>query len=314
MRTYFPFGVIALLAGLLTPPAFGDTFLLTDGKTINGDVITAKDDGIQIREETDGQEKYTRYPWTKFSQETLKHLAQNPKTAQFVEPFIEITQEERIRRTAVDIKPVPRLERPAERSVLGALAGSPLGILALLLIYAANIWGAYEVALFRAQPPGLVCGVAAVMPLLGPVVFLSMPTRVPKPAAPAMVEEPVETMSAEAAQTAAGDTGGLALAARPDEAAAAARAQTQVFQRGQFTFTRRFIETKFPGFFGVIRRDAEKDMILLIKSARGQFAANRITRITANDMHIEVQKGAAAQEVQVPFLEIQELQLKHREA
>ena len=51
-----------------------------------------------------------------------------------------------------------------------------------------------------------------------------------------------------------------------------------LFQRGQFTFNRRFIETKFSGFFGIVRRDAEKDMILLIKSTRGEFPASRITR------------------------------------
>ncbi len=47
--------------------------------------------------------------------------------------------------------------------------------------------------------------------------------------------------------------------------------QTVIYQRGQFTFNRRFIETKFPGFFGVVRRDADKDMVLIIKSSRGEY-------------------------------------------
>jgi hypothetical protein len=38
--------------------------------------------------------------------------------------------------------------------------------------------------------------------------------------------------------------------------------QTEVFQRGQFTFNRRFFETKFSGFFGMMRREADKDMVL----------------------------------------------------
>jgi hypothetical protein len=86
------------------------------------------------------------------------------------------------------------------------------------------------------------------------------------------------------------------------------------FQRGQFTFNRRFFETKFPGFFGVVRRDADKDMILIIKSARGEYHGERISRIASNDLHLEVRKGDASSEVMVPFQEIKEIQLKHKDA
>ncbi len=47
----------------------------------------------------------------------------------------------------------------------------------LLLIYVANIYAAYEIAACRAQPIALVMGVAAVMPVLGPIIFLAMPKR-----------------------------------------------------------------------------------------------------------------------------------------
>ncbi len=297
--------------GLLASAAFGDSFQLNNGQTLTADVVSYNETGLMVRPEGG---TYERLPWTKFTQDTLKRLAQNPKMAPFVNPFIEITQEERIQRTAVTIKPVPRLDRPEARSVLGALAGSPVGVLALLLIYAANLYAGYEVALFRAQPVGLVCGISAVLPVLGPAVFLAMPTRVAKRAVHAVVEAPAEAAPVEVPVAAEASTGGLALAARPGEAGTATLPQTQIFQRGQFTFNRRFIETKFPGFFGVIKRDAEKDMVLVIKAARGQFIANSITRITGNDMHIEIAKGAASQEVQVPFVEIQEIQLKHRDA
>ncbi len=90
--------------------------------------------------------------------------------------------------------------------------------------------------------------------------------------------------------------------------------QTQIFQRGQFTFNRRFIETKFAAFFGVVRRDADKDMQLVVKAARGNYVATRISRITANEMHLEVHHGAASQEVAVNFQEIQEMQIKHKDA
>jgi hypothetical protein len=110
--------------------------------------------------------------------------------------------------------------------------------------------------------------------------------------------------------------GGLKLhtEAGPDAAAAAALPQTTSYQRGQFTFNRRFIETKFPGFFGVVRRDADKDMVLVIKAARGEYIGQRISRIAANDLHLQVQHGHATEEVMVPFQEIQEIRLKHKDA
>ena len=79
-------------------------------------------------------------------------------------------------------------------------------------------------------------------------------------------------------------------------------------------FNRRFFETKFPGFFGVVRRDAEKDMIIFIKAARGQYIAERISRISANDIHAQVRKGQASEEVMIPFTEIQEVQYKHKDS
>jgi hypothetical protein len=47
--------------------------------------------------------------------------------------------------------------------------------------------------------------------------------------------------------------------------------------------------------FGIVRRETEKDMVLLVKSARSEFVVSRISRIAANDMHVEVRKGAPRQ-------------------
>src|SRR5439155_5085819 len=107
---------------------------------------------------------------------------------------------------------------------------------------------------------------------------------------------------------------GLRLAHAEAEPAKPALPARTTFQRGQFTFNRRFFETKFPGFFGVIRRDADRDMVLVIKSARGQHTGQRISRITGNDLHLQVQHGAASEEVMIPFQEIQEIHLKHKDA
>ncbi|MCX8092246.1 MAG: hypothetical protein N3I86_15150 [Verrucomicrobiae bacterium] len=289
--------------------ARSETFELTDGQTLTGDIVSWNEAGLLLNL---GGGKYERFAWTRFSQATLKALAQRPKLAPLVEPFIEIPVEQRIKKTEVVIKPVERLELPARRSLLGALFGSSVGLVVLLLLYAANLYAAYEISILRAYPAGLVCGLAAVAPVIGPAVFLCLPTRIVsaqewKPGqAPAHAEEaPVAPEGAESPATPA---------AAEAAAAAPKLPPTQVFARGQFTFNRRFFETKFPGLFGLIRRDAEKDMVLLVKSARGEFVAHRITRITANEIYLDVRKGAASQEVSVPFTEIREVQYKHKDA
>jgi hypothetical protein len=113
----------------------------------------------------------------------------------------------------------------------------------------------------------------------------------------------------DAAEPAAAGAGGATKAASH-----AALPQTQVFKRGQFTFNRRFIETKFSSFFTAVRRGADKDMVLVVKAVRGEYVATRISRIASNDMHLEVHKGGASQEVPMPFAEIQEIHLKHKDA
>lgn len=315
----------ALVFGPLAGLVHADAFKLTNGETINGEVLptTANDQGVQIKV---GEGEYQRVPWASFLQEDLRNFAKNQRMEPFVEPFIEITQQEKIQKTEVNIKPPPKLERPARQSLLGALGSSTLGVVVLLLLYGATVYAGYEVARFRAQPPALVCGLSAI-PLLGllsPIVFLSLPTRVSKTAAEAREEAAAAQTAAQAvapAGPAADDLNpmqgqaehpaGLKLAHTEEKPSVP---ETVTYQRGQFTFNRRFIETKFPGFFGVVRRDAERDMVLSIKTARGEYAGQRISRIAANDLHLEIQRGAATEEVLIPFQEIQQIRLKHKDA
>lgn len=310
-----------VLGGLLATTTRADSFQLSDGQTLSGDVVSFNESGLVVRT-TEG--KYAeRVPWSKFSQPDLKRLGQgNPKIMQFVEPFIEVSQEEAVQKTEVEIKPVPRLERPAASSLSGSLFSSSVGLFVLALLYAANLYAAFEVSIFRARPRMLVCGLAAI-PLLGvlsPIIFLAMPTRIERgegeeavshagAAAPSTYSVPG---TPTAAQTAAATNLRLSQAAAGH--ATTSLPTTQVFQRGAFTFNRRFFETKFSGFFSIIRRDADKDMVLVFKSARSEFVAQRITRIAANDIHLMVQKGAVSQEVTMAFADIQEIQLKHKDA
>jgi hypothetical protein len=315
VRSFHLMGIGLCLCGLLTVRIQAETFQLTDGQSVTGDIVNADGNGLQLR--LPGENKYQLVRWTKLSQADLKRLAEKPKFAQYVEPFIEIPQAERIKKTEVVIKPVTRLDLPAKGSFFGALFGSSVGLVSILLIYVANLYAAYEISVVRAYSPGLVCGISAVAPFVGPIVFLFMPTKIasaqewkPGQAHAPAVEEP----GAAAGAAAASESG---QAYPPTEAAAAATApalpQTQVFQRGKFTFNRRFFETKFASFFGLVRRAPDKDMVLLFKTARSEYVAHRISRIAATDLHIEVRKGTATQEVSIAFVEIQEVQLKHKD-
>lgn len=317
MRSFKLFSLC--LAALWVFALRAETFQLNDGRSVTGELVvnSANDAGVQIRV---GEGNYERVAWSDFSQAALKELAKQPKLGSFVEPFIEIPQTERVKKTEVKInRDYPKLDLPAKGSLIGSLFSSSLGLICLLLIYAANIYAGYEIAVVRAYPVPMVCGISAVAPIIGPTVFLCLPTRMQgsqEEAAPApAAAEEVVTSSFAGDPAAAQHPTGLHFADQGQAAAAAPPAhKTEVFQRGQYTFNRRFIETKFSGFFGLVRRDAEKDLVLVLKTARGEFVAHRISRIAASDMHVEVKKGAATSEHTIPFGEIQEIQLKHKDA
>jgi len=310
----------------LTIPCLAESYKLTNGDTVNGEVLptSANDQGVQVKI---GEGEYQRVSWDKFSQEDLKNFARNERMQPFVEPFIEITQAERVKKTEVTLKQPPKLERPPRQSLFGAFFSSGLGVLVMLALYAATVYAGYEVAIFRAQPPLLVTGLSAI-PLLGlaaPIVFLVLPTNVSRSAEQAAAEpvqgvpeaatasaEEVNPMLSAGAQHPAGLK--LAKSETTHAGSKAALPEPVIYQRGQYTFNRRFFETKFPGFFGVVRREADRDMVLVIKTTRGEYAGQRISRIAANDLHLEVHRGSASEEVLIPFTEIQQICHKHKDA
>ncbi len=302
--TFFGFWLCGLLAA-----AGADTYKLTDGTSVTGDVISYNDNGIVFRLNVDQYSQ--RVPWTKFSQDALKLLANNPKVRPLAEPFIETPPPSREKKGEVKVQEVSRLALPPQQSLFGALFSSSVGLVMLLLIYVANIYAAYEIAACRARPFALVMGVAVVLPVLGPIIFLAMPKRA-APAQPAAQQPAAAAHTFAVGSAAAPPASGIHIAEASwhGAAPAAAPSEVQVFQRGQFTFNRRFFETKFSGYFAVIRREAEKNMELTVKTGRAQYVVERITRIATNEMHVEVGLSAVKQEVVVPFVEILEVQLK----
>jgi hypothetical protein len=305
--------------GLLLAAA-ADTYPLTDDTSVTGDVISYNDNGVVFRLDVDRYSE--RVAWTKFSQDALKLLSKNPKIRPLAEPFIE-TPPTVARAKKVEMKAlneVSRLQLPPRPSLIGSLFSSPVGLIALMLVYAANIFAGYEVAVVRSRPIMMVMGLAVVLPILGPLVFLLLP--VPEAPEEASAMQPMtaqQTFAVPSSASAQPAAAGIHIVeaswqGKSSAAPAAGADEPQVFQRGQFTFNRRFFETKFSGFFAVVRRESEKNLVLTVKTGRANMIVERITRITANEMHVEASMGGGKQEVMVPFAEVVEVQLKSRTA
>ena len=171
MRKLFWLILTLGLCGGFTAVTRADTFQLTDGTSVSGDIVLFNEAGITLRT-TGGS--YTNLVWPKLSQDSLKQLAQNPKIKPLAEAFIE-TPPARPRNTEIQIQEVSRLRLPPKESLFAALLSSSVGFVALLLIYAANVYAGYEIAIVRARPIGLVMVVSSVLPVLGPIIFLCLP-------------------------------------------------------------------------------------------------------------------------------------------
>jgi hypothetical protein len=304
--------------------AQAQTFTLNDGSSVTGEPVAWNEEGLVVK---DAAGKYLpRVPWGRLTQDSLRELAKLPKIAPLVEPFIELTAEQKAERKSIPIKEFPRPARPPQNPSFNSVFGAPLGLVILLALYLANLYAAFEVSIFRARPVALVCGVSAVAPVIGPVVFLCLPTLLPKreeevePAAqpdggPMVTAESPEVEAAPIA-AAAGADGTGAPAAEPGTVAAptVALPETVTFTRGQYTFNRRFFETRIPGFLTVVPKEADKDLVLVVKSARGDYLATRIAKLTQGEVHLLVKREAASMDVPVPYMEIKEVQIKHKDA
>lgn len=296
-------------------PLLGAEFRLMNGDVVRGEAVSFNDDGLVVRLDIGGHTP--RISWSKLTQETLQQLAANPEAAGYVEPFIEIppVPKEKKEKKQIPIKPAPRVERVESPNFFASFA-TPAGLMILVVLMAANLYAAYEIARFRYRPPGLVCGLSILFPVVAPAIFLAMP-----PSEPEELQDAALTEAAGAALAAGKATtgplakmpmaSGLSIAQDKSSASSAA-AVPQTFKRGEYTFNRRFMETKFPGFFRVVVGEAEKDLVLAVRVGRDEHVAKRISRISSNEMHVQLARGGS--EVLVPFAEISEIQIRHKDA
>ena len=294
------------------------TFQFNDGTSLTGEIISKDDNGIKLRLLEGSYSDII--PWARFSQADLLKLQKDPKMEPFVAPFLEISEGVRTTpRPVAELKQPDRLSRPTSKSLIGSLFGSPLGWFLILLMYGANIYAGLEVAVFRAQPRGLVCGVSALLPVVGPIIFLALPRQYdqePDEAAPVPSGEEALVVNPMQADLPTGQHSSLHLHSEPGAGAGkdpAALPPPEVFTRGLITFNRRFFETRFPKFFGV-HHGGDKDKVLVVKSMRKEYVSDRIVRVSAEEMVLQVTHGTASEEITVPYQEIQEVILKHRNA
>jgi hypothetical protein len=288
--------LFSLWLGLTATVFATDTLTLTDGTSVTGEVVKFDDNGAMIHTTA---ETFPTIPWGKFSQDALKLLSANPKLKPFVDPFINPTESARPPKPEIQVNPVKRLALPENPSILGGLVHSSLGLFILLVIYAANLYAAFEVAVVRGKPIGAVMGLSAVLPIAGPIIFLAQP----------MKAEPIEE-----APAAEGTPEGAAPGTPAEEIQIATaswqpsqeekKPQPQVFARGRFTFNKRFIETKFAGFIGEAKGDA-LNFTMELKTLKDTLAVGRIAQVGANETILDTPNG----QVTVPFTDIQEIKL-----
>ncbi|MBN2507851.1 MAG: hypothetical protein JXQ71_14275 [Verrucomicrobia bacterium] len=286
---------------------------LLSGLVLEGTPISFLDSGLVVRR-PDGI-LAERVPWTNFAQSALTILLKKYKhTEPFVAHLIEEENEEDPlpQEPRITLKPVPRLARPDPKAGLGAIVSNPLGLTVSLLIYLASLYAGYEIARYRNYHPALVCGIAAVAPIIGPILFLCLPTYFEEPPEEEPEPETQEPIALQSHAPMVPDPGGED--ATPAPASPGGPAGPLIYKRPQITFNRRFFETKLVSFLKVVPNEAERDLVVCVSAARGNFVATRLSYVEANSLGLLVKKGDASAEVDIPFSEIMEVQIRHKDA
>jgi hypothetical protein len=311
--------ILFCLVALLLRAAFAAEFRTITGDAYLGEVSAADKDGLIVRLQTGGFSP--RIDWAKLDEATLKELAGNPKARKFVEPLLDPPAEEiaRIEARKIDVRQPTRVDRPnpeiAGKGIYAALV-TPNGLMLLGALFLANLYAGYEIARFKWRPVPLVCGLSAVLPVVGPLIFLALPRYVP-PEATSATEEAVAAQQLNlppppsAAPAGPPPPPGAAGLGISKHAAAPGQEGAKHFKRGETTFNRRFFETQFPSFFRVVASQADRDLVIEIVTAKGSVVGSRISRISATEIHFKTSPGA---EVGVEFPQVLEVKLRNKDA
>ena len=301
-----------LVAGALS--SIAESYKLLDGQSVEGPPVNATKDGVAFRDASGNQGERIHY--TNFTQQALLDLTKNPKIKrQLIEPYLEVVIEDtsnKPTRPKVDLKTFDHVQRPDRNGGLSKITASSIGVFFLVLLFAANLYSAYEVGIFRNYSPYLVMGIAFVIPLLTQIIFLCLPTYVPKYVGEEIdaTAAHVPTFASAGGHPAAGAASGAGAGSAAGGSGAAAPAGLPHYKRGEYTFNKRFFETKMSGFFGLRPPETEKGFQFHVKSNRGQLICNRVVRVTPAEVTLQVLRGTTIEELGVPFTDILEIQIK----
>lgn len=307
----FALGLVLFLPAYHAP---APDFKMSDGSVVTGELVAPNDDGSVIRRSSGGLT--SRIAWDRFSQETLAELSKDDKLKDWVQAFIEVPDSAAAGKAELVIKDPPgKIARPAKRpGLFASLFTTQAGFFILLVIFLGNLYAAFEVAVYRNYPAAAVMGTSIILPILGPILFLCMPTRVREDVVlESQFEAPQEVQNTGAQELAAAGLGGsaLSLSAGKHGSSAPSTAQAATYKRGDVEFNRQFFERTFPQYFRVSRSESDKDLAMAIKSAKGEAIGNRISRISASELGLVTLKG---HEVQIRFSDISEVQLRPKPA
>ena len=145
--------VIGCWLGGLLLAAGADVFQLTDGTLLTGDIVKYDDSGVLVRT---AEDIYTNMIWTRFSQNALSQLAQQPKIRPYAQPFLITPSSEQTSKKQIKIQEVSRLPVPPKVPLFAALFSSSVGLVVMFLIYGANLYAAMEIAICRSRPIGAI--------------------------------------------------------------------------------------------------------------------------------------------------------------
>jgi hypothetical protein len=287
--------------GMARFAAVAETIPLADGGSVTGDVVKFDGNNIMLHQSDD---TYTNISWPQISQEGLKQLSANAKMREFAEPFILPDESQRPAKPEIQVNAVTRLDRPAP-SFFGGFFKSGLGLFILVLIYGASLFAAFEISIVKARPAAQVMGVAAILPIIGPIIFLIMPMYI----APPPPEEATGTDAAGAPgakpqpQIQIGDASWKT----PEEGKEVRdkKPEPQIFTRGKFTFNKRFVETKFAPWMAGSTSEQAKKFTMEVRTMKEQFAVDNIASVGTTEVVFATARGP----INVPFGDIQEIKL-----
>jgi hypothetical protein len=287
-----------------------DSYELLDGQVITAPPVSFTKDGVAFREASGDQGP--RLGFTNFTQQALQELSKNPKGKRHVEPFLEapIDSSSVKGRPPYELQEYVKLSRPDPQGGLSKLAGSGLGLVMLLFLIAANLYSAFEIGIFRNYSPFMVLGISLVLPVITQIVFLCLPTHVPKSR-----EEVVDATGAHVPGFAAPGSNQAANQAAASAAGGHGPAEAPTlpkYKRGEFTFNKRFFETKMSGFFGVRPSDVEKGLVFSVKTNKALLPCNRVIRVTPAEVCLQVLRTNTIEELNVAFADIVEIEIKNR--